>query len=552
VAEETLTLLMRAHGSRTVAREVDRVGRSVRGVGDVFGIGTNKVGIFERGIKLLGTRMGAIIVVAGALTATLGPPLLVVLTLLSAALITLAGMAIPIFALVTGAMARFKKQSDLAGSAANALKTRFAAISATFERIVAPGADILMWNLANALRVLQPVLATMRRPLTLFAQYLGMAMQEAAIGVAALGPEFRQMLISAAPLLMSLGRLVAPFLGMLIDVATAGIPVLAKLLDWLTDFIIWLRPAIQDLIRFESSAKAFEIAQTFMKAVAAAGVYLGSVLSALWQIVEEVFYAFRDWHGILQTIDVILVGFLEGLWVLVHLFQALPEPVRHALVVLGLLSLALAMFGPGMAVFGLITLIGLLTTAYNRSEALRSKIVELQGAMKNTWAIARNSPLFWLQSVLILVVGQIIRLAEKIGLLNIAWSAFKWVLGAVWWVLSKVLDGLKWIVNNGQQIGKVLDQISPGGETGLLSKQGLLGLKGIPIGGTGGTITRGGAAIVGERGAELVRLPTGSTIDPLIGGGDGPIWIAATFVTPSGEVLAQQTLRASKKRKASR
>jgi hypothetical protein len=551
VAEETLTLLMRAHGSRTVSREVDRVGRAVRGLGDSMGIGTNKVGMYERAIRLLGTRLGMIILLAGLATITLGPPLIAVITLLTAALITLAGMAVPAILLVVGAMARFKAQADLAGSAANALKTRLASITASFKKAVGPGADIVMWNLANALKILQPLIQQMARPLTVFAQYLGQAMQEAAVGVAALGPEFTKMLISSAPLLLALGRMVAPFLGMLIDVATAGIPVLAQLLNWLTDFIIWLRPAIQDLIAFEQSAEGIGAAKTWLAGAAAAGIYLGSVLSALWQIVEQVYYTFRDWHWILVLIGGILVNFLRGLWILVHLFQSLPEPVRNTAVALGLLVAAISALSTAVALpIALIALIGYLTTLWHTSESFRQAIWSTRDALAGLWSILWNSPLFFFQQMLLLLIGLVIQVVGAFKRWHEVWWAIKQPILGVWSVLKTIIDALKWVVNNASQIGDVFNKIMPGGSKGVLSKQGLLGIPGVPILGDGGVVTRSGSAIVGERGAEVVHLPAGSSVVP--GGGDGPIWIAATFVTPSGEVLAQQTLRASKKRKASR
>jgi hypothetical protein len=98
-------------------------------------------------------------------------------------------------------------------------------------------------------------------------------------------------------------------------------------------------------------------------------------------------------------------------------------------------------------------------------------------------------------------------------------------------------------------VGKAIDVLTPGGDQGLASNAGLLGIPGVPILAEGGVVTRGGSAIVGDQGAEVVHLPKGSAVTPGVGGTE-TIHVHATLVTPNGEVLARQTLKAARRKQS--
>jgi phage-related protein len=549
VAEETLALLMKVRGARESAREVDRVGRKVRGIRGSLADAGSGVGMFERALKLLGTRMGMIIILGGLLSVTLGPPMLAAFALLTAAAVALGGALIPAFVLGAAAVARFKEQADKAGTAANTLKQQLAAFTKIWKAVVAPGADILFVKFGDVLGILAPLIKSMKGPLTMFARQMGTGMVVAARGVAQLGPQMRTVIGLAGPMVVQIARLVAPLLAVLMQLAIAGMPALQQLITWLTQFTTWLGPAIGATIAWESRTGTM---------VNILDVFWG-VLKRVWEVLKDVaVIVWAVWKALEPTlIPAIIIAFTTLAtvidWVSKNIDWLLP-------VVSALLALFLIFVG---TIAGPVVSIGLLIAAlvilYNKSSLVRGIVAALiwwfkvwWSWMKIVWSVIRDSPIGLLIQWLGSMIGKLWKAAGGWDGIKAAFTAaYNWIAPKIQWLIDKFQ--LLWDKTKGARdaIGSVVGTALPGGKSGLASKQGLLGIPGVPVLAQGGTATRTGAAIVGDAGPEVISMKRGAQVTPL-GHGGGDVWVAATLVMPDGQVLAQQTLKASRKRKASR
>lgn len=172
------------------------------------------------------------------------------------------------------------------------------------------------------------------------------------------------------------------------------------------------------------------------------------------------------------------------------------------------------------------------------------------------------------------------------GLIRTITAPFREVFGTLGNIVSNALKGaLTWVKNAIRDvINLVRDAIAKVGQLASDAKGVLDDVTGfadpfggggpnitdiLPFGATGGTMTRGGSIVVGERGPEIVDLPTGARITPnnrvgrvrrggipsrrevtplvasegAAGGGD--TWLHAQLVLPDGRVLAETVVKAS-------
>jgi hypothetical protein len=187
-AEESLTLRMRATGARAVKRAVDSVGRSIRDIGrDTRGTrpGIDALG---RALTVLSTRAAIggyeLLALGGAAAATLPQ-----IANLAAAMTSLGFLALPIMALVAGAMLAFQDTSGIAGSAASELKQVLDALKTAFRVMVFPGAAAFMRGLSAGLTLLIPVMEQLRLAFTAFGGAIGDALVVAAQGLAGAAPQ---------------------------------------------------------------------------------------------------------------------------------------------------------------------------------------------------------------------------------------------------------------------------------------------------------------------------------------------------------------------------
>ena len=204
----------------------------------------------------------------------------------------------------------------------------------------------------------------------------------------------------------------------------------------------------------------------------------------------------------------------------------------------------------GLVAIALIALVAGLVIAYKKSAAFR-RIVDavwaaikkaasavggvLVSAFKVLWTIIKNTPLL----LIIRNLGKII-------------AFIKGMPGKIASAASGMFDGIKnafksainWIINGWNSLEFSLPKISVPGP--LPDIPGFsVGTPNIPTLAGGGTITSGGAAIVGERGPELVSLPMGATVHPSGGA-------IHTHVYLNGREIATAVGNAAADRKARR
>src|SRR4051794_9442481 len=113
MAEERLTLLMRARGGRRAKSDVDDVGHAIGRLGTGMRQGGNEAGFLSRGLRVLQTRFGFMILLGLTLAGTIGPPLVIALALATAAAAALGGAVGAAGLIALGAAQRYKLMSDV-------------------------------------------------------------------------------------------------------------------------------------------------------------------------------------------------------------------------------------------------------------------------------------------------------------------------------------------------------------------------------------------------------------------------------------------------------
>lgn len=524
MAEERLTVLMRARGAVRAAKETRRFGKEVDDVGDKS-VRTNKrVGFLSRGLRLLQTRFGMLIIVASLAAVVLGPPLLGAVVLLTAAAVALGGALIPLVALGMAVAGRFSAMQGFAGSAAAELMEAADNFKFFWQQATAPGADILMRSLTRVLAILTPLIKEMQGPLTTVATAAGQALVAAATGFAALGPDLTRMLEASAPLIAQMGDFLPALTSALIHLAIAGMPVLQQLLEWLTDFSYWLGPAIDDADRFAHSA-------SFLAVVSQAGQIAGDVFEYLGGVVADLaviaYGTFTSMAPLLALLGGSGLGIAQG-------FAA----------VLDFVAQHIDVFGPIIA--------GVLTFA------LAVKVATIAIALFNT-VMALNP--------VVLIIAAVIGLAVALYLLYHRFQSVRTVLDILWTILMHtplayairgfimlgkavvthvkpviqwLIDKIKWLIDAGGKVGSIIGDV--GGAVG-----GAIGK--IPGLAEGGPVHRGGAYVVGESGPELFTPDRAGQIVPngVVAAGDTNITVPLYL---DGWKVAESTARVTRKKRS--
>lgn len=182
------------------------------------------------------------------------------------------GVLVPAMALAAGVVARYRDTADLAGSAANKLKESLGGLKNAANKAISPASANVMEGLADAAKIVTPVVASLRGAFSGFGTAAGNAVRTVAQGVAQLGPELRQMIGQAGGLLTALAPAVAPLLGVFLDIANAAMPVLVDLAGQFAGMVQSWRPALQGVN---------------LGGVVAAGIApLKSVASILWSLIR--------------------------------------------------------------------------------------------------------------------------------------------------------------------------------------------------------------------------------------------------------------------------
>jgi hypothetical protein len=562
VAADTLTLRMRALGGRSTRRELKATARETRDVGQAARDSSVDLNIMRRAVQLLGTRMGMLVIVAGVATVALGPPMLAAIALLTAAMVALAGVFAGVFLVGAAVVNRFKQTVKSAGSAAYDLKNAFDGVKTSFSKVTAVGADKVLRAVAYAIKRLAPLLDTIAPAFTVLAESVAGAVETIADGLIGAGPQLKEMLTAAGTLVLKLANGVGPLVHVLLSLGTAGIPVLGTLVDWVVRFLGWLAPAIDKAIAWERSTHTLwgtlQIFGGVVSDVAGVIADLGSILYDLgrqtapfWKFVGSA--AIAGLYGIAGAVDTVSNNMDD--W----------GPILST-VAGGLLAYKAAIKGIAALTWG----VKAATAAWIALKEL-GWIIRLIPAVRSfagAWFLlsaAMNANVF---AIIVLAIAAIAlglyEAYQHVGwfhkAVDKAWEILKsvgaWVLNDMVAAFQPWLDAIKWVVD---QVKWLIDHVGEvTGKIGGAAKavQSVKGPSGIDLikgaFATGGTADSSGPYLVGERGPEVVHLPGGSQVTPGAGGGGGTevINIHATLVTPDGDVLARQTLRAARRKRS--
>lgn len=166
--------------------------------------------------------------------------------------------------------------------------------------------------------------------------------------------------------------------------------------------------------------------------------------------------------------------------------------------------------------------------------ALKAYLTAYIAFWKGAWNVIKTVALFVWNALKAYVTAYI-------GFWRSAWNTAKNVAGAVWdWIKSKALSFYNWIISIPGKVSARLSTMWDGLKSGFRSVLNwiigkwnslhfgipafsflgvhtpavTLGVPQIPYMAAGGDVTRGGVAIVGERGPEAVYLPAGASVAP--------------------------------------
>jgi phage-related protein len=293
---------------------------------------------------------GALAAAAGALVASLASAAAGV----GALGVSFASLLAPAIALGVGAVSRFKDTVDKAGSAAHELSRVGKSVADTFNRTLAPASDAVFRGMSDALRSIQPMLASLRPAFTQFGQAVGNAFR--ALGQEFASPVWRQffdfLIRSAARVTPILTQAFMGFARVLRNIATAAMPFLIdgfrSLAQWIgrvarsTSDIGSLRESIGGLVDHLRSwgnlaGELGRVVLNFFRAAAPAGQVLVDKIAALagkwadWLASTEGQGAVRDFLDRVIPLAESLAGVVGELVKLWANWIELVEPVLRPL-----------------------------------------------------------------------------------------------------------------------------------------------------------------------------------------------------------------------------
>lgn len=555
---EDLTLVMRARGADRTAREIDQVGRSVQGVGAKSVTASKGVDKLSKVTSILSTKW----VILGVVLATVIPLLGVVIALLGVGLVTAIAFLLPVIALGIGAMTRFTETVNRAGYAANELRDRFKSLQEVAAHSIAKGADKVLWSLVRATTTIQPLIHDLQGSFTSFGAAAGHSIESFAKGLVEMGPTIKAFMAASEALFHPLSRFFLTMLESILRIGTVGVPVLAWMLNALSDSLDWLATAAENTAAWMKTAEGARTLATIWGVLIAVG---GGLLDILVEMAKAFFSTFMFMAPFLvllgnalsflsPVIGPLAVAFL-GLWGALKLYAG----IMYLVSMLGALKTAFlfirgailgvaaaqwilngAMLPMGFVVLlvvaALASLAYLLYLAWTKSETFRNIVV---GALKAVWAMMKNSPIGWLVRGFIWLVSSI-------------WNARRSIVSALSGIWEGFKDGfvatINFIIRQLNRVIRGMNRVSPFGDIGAIGQVG-----GDSTGAArGGLVGRGGTFEVGERGREKVSLPAGSMVTPydaLDGGGDT---VVNTELVIDGATIARLVERHAKRKKSVR
>lgn len=279
----------------------------------------------------------------------------------------------------------------------------------------------------------------------------------------------------------------------------------------------------------------------------AGGAFAGKVKAVVGQI--KIFVAqWKSGEGVGGRFRSIIMGVAHGIQSVVTWLTASSTHWMPFAIGIGAAAVAAGLYGAAMGiaaaatgivispvllvVAGIALLAAGFTYAYQHSETFRNGLNAVWGAIKSLAAGAPGALRGAFEGVINWVIG---RLNSAIDLINVAIGIYNKIPG------HGDVGKIGHIGNVGGP--DIVGANTKAGKGATAATQAATGHAA-----RGGVIQRSGSYEVGERGREVVHLPAGATVEPHSGLGE--LVVPVTLVTPHGDVLARTTARAVRKKKA--
>jgi hypothetical protein len=540
-----LTLRMRAVGSAATRAAVASVKQELRSAGDETNKNVATTNAYTRAIRLMTTRTIIATFAVGGLGLALAATSPAIAMLLGATA-TFAAIFIPAFILGVAVVQRFGQSVDVAGTAAFALSAIFKNLQAVWAHVFAGPADTILWAVAAVMQQLIPIVSGLGGPLQVFARYIAQAIMLIGQGLMPLLPQLAALFPQFGQLALLGAHAIVPLATAFLLMARDGIPTLRQLLEWFVALTQMLPGAVNWVNQFLHSVMFWAVVHTVFTGVADGAKYLAGVIANLAGIAWQLYNALKPLYPIVGAVLLTALQALAGAIALVNHHFGILAPLLPSLVT-GFVAFKLAMWGVQAATWA-------------------SAIA--MGAWEAAMAIFTALSL----------VPEITSLADAWFLLDAAMDANP--IGVIILAIGGLTAAVVVLITHLQQVKDLLNSLQPGSHfskkhpiiSGAARGAAGAAYNIVPGGGavahalhlpgaaTGGYVRSGGTLMVGEQGAELVHLPSGSRVEPQRPGGgfrsasDSVDYVASpvTLMTPNYEVLATGIARVGVRRRSTR
>lgn len=264
-------------------------------------------------LALLGVRGAAIglaVIALPALLVAFGQVGAAALIWSTALLAGMGGLVAGAGLMTLGVIGRFQQMKDVVGSAAYDLVGAVGQLKSTFLAVAASGADKIMRAIADALRLLLPVVQSLAPGLDAIAGATAGMFRTLGREVAGMGPELRAFLAAVPGAIRSVGEFAGSALKLFLGLATVGLPLAARALDavagLMRDIAGWFSPkryqgAVGTLRSFATAVGTFfsaaaaplkgvlgpgirEFGKSAMSSLRPLGLIVGTILATFVQI----------------------------------------------------------------------------------------------------------------------------------------------------------------------------------------------------------------------------------------------------------------------------
>jgi hypothetical protein len=454
------------------------------------------------------------------------------------------------------AAARFKQQAQTAGTAAYELRR---AAGRTFDTLIrqwGPAVDLVFRGLTSALRTVRPLITALAGPMALLGRAVqrGIGQFAQVLASPAVTSSLQQMVVAISDLVPPAAQIAAILLPFFIQLANFALPIITRLL--------WA--AAGALQRWLGNGRGM---QMFTQLLA----YAVPHLKAWWALIKAVGGVLLGLIRVAAPFGLMLVQWLTKIvqkWSAWLNSSAGQARMREFFATVLPLAKSFLTFVGRLVLF-------FLQLAAAAAPALNSVFSGLN------WVLGAAIKVFnWLRKPIAIIFKWVFPLSQFIGLLRLLLTPLIWVVKKaievgrkVWnWLkpvravkgafsavvgfVQKIINKIDGAIGKARDLANTLNPFKGGGVKDAAKhawQQAHPGAKLPPqLRAAGGPVIGGRDYIVGEAGPELFRPSSSGHVVPNHDAfGDGGA-VAVTLLMPNGDVLARETVRAARRRKATR